>query len=60
VINNRDRPALPLCRSRREARRAECVLKRSDGIDRVLGDVLRGFPNMSLQGTIEALSAHGW
>jgi hypothetical protein len=46
------------CRARSSG--AECVLKRGDGIDRVLGDVLRDFPNMSLQEAIEALSAQGW
>jgi hypothetical protein len=56
----RDKPILRAYPSRPVERRAECVLDRGDGIDQVLGDVLRDFPNMSLQEAIEALSAQGW
>jgi hypothetical protein len=55
-----DRPILPLCRSRPVKRLAECVLRRGDGPDRVLGDVLLAYPAVTLCEAIADLSAQGW
>jgi hypothetical protein len=55
-----DRPILLAFRSRRVKRRAECVLDRGDGPDRVLGDVLRDFPALTIEKAIRMLCEAGW
>jgi hypothetical protein len=60
MVNHRERLPLPLCRSRRDRRRADCVLRRGDKPDRVLGAVLRDYSNLTLSEAIKQLSEAGW
>jgi hypothetical protein len=56
----RDETILPTCRSQRDRKRAPCVLDRGDGIDQVLGDVLRDHPTLKIEKAIRMLDEAGW
>jgi hypothetical protein len=60
MIRNNNQEPLPMCRSRRDPRRADSVLKRSDKIDRVLGQFLRNYPHVTINDAIQELWAQGW